>query len=60
MPHVVQILIADSPASPMASRTKARAVPGSGLEEGRYFEGKGTIRVGDEVVALDSLGCTHR
>ena len=43
MPQVVQILIADSPASPMASRTEARAVPGSGLEGDRYFEGKGTF-----------------
>lgn len=43
MPCVSQILVADSPASPMASQSEARAVPGKGLEGDRYFGGKGTF-----------------
>ncbi|MDB6036920.1 MAG: hypothetical protein JWM99_761, partial [Verrucomicrobiales bacterium] len=43
MARVIQILTADSPASPMNSRSEARAVPGSGLEGDRYFSGVGTF-----------------
>jgi MOSC domain-containing protein YiiM len=43
MPSVSQILIADSPASPMTSQSQARAVPGKGLEGDRYFRGIGTF-----------------
>jgi len=43
MPTVVEILIADSPASPTTSRMNARAVPGKGLEGDRYFGGTGTF-----------------
>ena len=39
----MQILIADSPASPMASPSEAHAVPGRGLEGDRYFAGSGTF-----------------
>jgi MOSC domain-containing protein YiiM len=42
-PYVFQILVADSPASPMASRVEVRAVPGKGLEGDRYFDGNGTF-----------------
>jgi MOSC domain-containing protein YiiM len=43
MPSVEQILIAETPASPMASRFEVRAVPGKGLEGDRYFIGVGTF-----------------
>ena len=43
MPHVLQILIAASPAEPMQSLDAVRAVPGSGLEGDRYFTGTGTF-----------------
>jgi MOSC domain-containing protein YiiM len=43
MAHVTQILIAESPASPMTSRSEVRAVPGKGLEGDRYFSGVGTF-----------------
>ena len=43
MPSIVQILTADSPASPMTSRSEVRAVPGKGLEGDRYFGGTGTF-----------------
>ena len=43
MPSVAQILIADSPESPMISQSEVRAVPGKGLEGDRYFGGTGTF-----------------
>ncbi len=43
MPSVAQILIAESPASPMTSRSEVRAVPGKGIEGDRYFAGSGTF-----------------
>ena len=43
MPHVTQILTAESPASEMKSQTEVRAVPGKGLEGDRYFSGIGTF-----------------
>lgn len=43
MAHVIQILIAESPASPMTSRSEAYAIPGKGLEGDRYFSGIGTF-----------------
>jgi MOSC domain-containing protein YiiM len=43
MPSVSQILIAESPASPMTSRAEVRAVPGKGIEGDRYFGGIGTF-----------------
>ena len=43
MPSVEQILIAETPTSPMASRSVVRAVPGRGLEGDRYFIGAGTF-----------------
>lgn len=43
MPSVSQILISDSPTSPMVSLSEARAFPGKGLEGDRYFVGKGTF-----------------
>ena len=43
MPSVSQILIAESPASPMTSRSEVRAVPGKGIEGDRYFGGIGTF-----------------
>jgi MOSC domain-containing protein YiiM len=42
MAQVVEILIADSPASPAVSKGSVRAVPGRGLEGDRYFGGNGT------------------
>jgi hypothetical protein len=41
--HVVQILIAPDPSSPMVSKAHVRAVPGQGLEGDRYFLGIGTF-----------------
>ncbi len=43
MPHVIQILTAESPASAMKPLTEVRAVPGKGLEGDRYFSGTGTF-----------------
>src|SRR5687768_4169964 len=43
MPSVSQILIAESPGSPMTSRSEVRAVPGKGIEGDRYFGGIGTF-----------------
>lgn len=43
MAHIVEILLADSPASPAVARPAARAVPGRGLEGDRYFAGAGTF-----------------
>lgn len=43
MPFVSEILIAESPSSPMSSRSEVRAVPGRGLEADRYFSGVGTF-----------------
>lgn len=41
--RVVEILIADFPASEMMSKRRVRAVPGQGLEGDRYFVGTGTF-----------------
>lgn len=43
MPHLAQILIAESPAAAMRSVIEACAVPGRGLEGDRYFLGVGTF-----------------
>ena len=43
MSRVVEILIANSPSSPMERRDSIRAVPGRGLEGDRYFMGVGTF-----------------
>jgi MOSC domain-containing protein YiiM len=43
MAHVAQILIAESPASPMTSLSEVRAIPGKGLEGDRYCSGVGTF-----------------
>jgi MOSC domain-containing protein YiiM len=43
MARVQEILIAGSPAQPMASVQSARAIPGRGLEGDRYFGGMGTF-----------------
>jgi MOSC domain-containing protein YiiM len=43
MASVIEVLIADSPESPMKSVRSARAVPGKGLEGDRYFLGEGTF-----------------
>lgn len=43
MAQVVEILIADSPASPAVPQSSIRAVPGRGLEGDRYFGGSGTF-----------------
>ena len=43
MSQVAQILIAESPASPMTPSQAVRAVPGKGLEGDRYFLGCGTF-----------------
>ena len=43
MPSVEQILIAETPASPMVNRFAVRALPGRGLEGDRYFIGVGTF-----------------
>src|SRR5438445_7249533 len=43
VPSVKEILIAETPTSPMASRSAVRAVPGRGLEGDRYFIGAGTF-----------------
>ena len=43
MSSVVQILIAESPASPMSICPEVHAVPGKGLEGDRYFSGVGTF-----------------
>jgi hypothetical protein len=43
MSAVAQILIAESPRSPMEARAEIRAVPGKGLEGDRYFYGTGTF-----------------
>lgn len=43
MAHVVQILIAASPAAAMETRREVRAVPTRGLEDDRYFTGTGTF-----------------
>ena len=42
-PRVVQILVAESPQSPMELRNSVRAIPGKGLEGDRYFAGLGTF-----------------
>jgi len=43
MAHVVEILIAESPAAPMAPQQVVRAVPGRGLAGDRYAQGIGTF-----------------
>ena len=43
MPFVSEILIAESPTSPMSSRSEVRAIPGRGIEGDRYFTGAGTF-----------------
>jgi MOSC domain-containing protein YiiM len=43
MSSVLQILIAESPASPMSGRPEVRAIAGRGLEGDRYFAGLGTF-----------------
>lgn len=43
MPFISEILIAESPAAAMSSRSEVRAVPGKGLEGDRYFTGIGTF-----------------
>ncbi len=43
MSSVIQLLIAESPASSMANASEVRAVPGHGLEGDRYFTGVGTF-----------------
>ena len=43
MSKVIQILVAESPLSPMISPVSVRAIPGRGLEGDRYFEGRGTF-----------------
>jgi MOSC domain-containing protein YiiM len=43
MPFVAEILVAETPSSPMSSRSEVRAVPGKGIEGDRYFMGIGTF-----------------
>jgi MOSC domain-containing protein YiiM len=43
MPHLLEILIATSPAAPMVPCDSIRAIPGRGLEGDRYFLGTGTF-----------------
>src|ERR1700690_61255 len=43
MARIVEILIADSPASPAMPQSSVRAIPGRGLEGDRYFGGNGTF-----------------
>jgi MOSC domain-containing protein YiiM len=43
MAHVVEILIAKSPAAPMTAQQMVRAIPGRGLQGDRYAEGLGTF-----------------
>ncbi len=43
MPHILEILIATSPSSPMVPQPSIRAIPGRGLEGDRYFAGTGTF-----------------
>lgn len=43
MSRVIEILVASSPSSPMENRESVRAMPGSGLEGDRYFNGVGTF-----------------
>ena len=43
MAFVFQILIAESPSTPMTRRLEARAVPGQGIVGDRYFLGTGTF-----------------
>lgn len=43
MAHVVEILIASSPATPALSIDRVRAIPGRGLEGDRYANGNGTF-----------------
>jgi MOSC domain-containing protein YiiM len=42
MSKLIQILVADSPTSPMDALASVHAVPGCGLEGDRYFAGIGT------------------
>jgi len=43
MPHLLEILIATSPSSPMVPQSSIRAIPGRGLMGDRYFLGTGTF-----------------
>jgi MOSC domain-containing protein YiiM len=43
MAQIIDIFIADSPASPAVSQGSVRAIPGLGLEGDRYFGGNGTF-----------------
>jgi MOSC domain-containing protein YiiM len=43
MSNVLEILVAASPDAPMARREEVRAVAGRGLEDDRYFAGRGTF-----------------
>jgi MOSC domain-containing protein YiiM len=43
MSRVTQILVAETPSSPMTPLREVRAVPGKGLEGDRYFSGTGTF-----------------
>jgi hypothetical protein len=43
IPHVVEILISDSPSEPMVSPGCVLAVAGRGLDGDRYFRGNGTF-----------------
>ena len=43
MSFISEILIAESPTSPMSSRSEVHAVPGKGIEGDRYFADKGTF-----------------
>ncbi len=43
MPHLVEILIATSPAEAMQPQSSVRAIPGRGLVGDRYFLGTGTF-----------------
>ena len=43
MPHIVELLVAESPASPAISQQTVWAVPGEGLRGDRYFSGGGTF-----------------
>lgn len=43
MSFVSEILIAESPTSPMSARSEVRAIPGRGIEGDRYFTGVGTF-----------------
>jgi hypothetical protein len=43
MAHVVEVLIAESPAAPVQAVSRVLAIPGVGLEGDRYATGCGTF-----------------